>query len=164
MPMSKDAGPLDEPPLPPSMRGRVPFLLYRAAEESRALANAMLTALGLEARQVGILTLACEVGPMTQKALCDALRIDRTTMVSLIDGLERRELVVRARHPRDRRAFLIQPTKQGRATKAKAIRILDRQQETFLAPLTEDERRQMGALLQRLHDRTSHPVRPTGSG
>src|SRR5215472_6809670 len=91
------AGP-DRQNLPPSMRDRVPFLLYRAAELSHALANDMLARIHLTARQAGILTLVTERGPMTQKALGDALRIDRTTMVALIDDLEDKGHVTRQRH------------------------------------------------------------------
>ena len=136
--------------LPPSMRDRVPFLLYRAAELSHGLANDMLARIELTARQVGILTLVTEREPMTQKALGDTLRIDRTTMVSLIDDLERKGYVARQRHPRDRRAFLVQPTQSGRAAKAQAIAILDDQQRRFLAPLTPAQQQQLGALLKRL--------------
>jgi DNA-binding MarR family transcriptional regulator len=133
------------------MRDRVPFLLYRAAEASHALANQMLGEVGLAARQVGILTMVSELEPMTQQALADALRIDRTTMVALIDDLEQRRLVVRTRHPRDRRAFLICPTDAGQAAKKTAIAILDEQQRRFLAPLSQDERIHLGELLTRLH-------------
>ena len=136
--------------LPPSMRDRVPFLLYRAAELSHVLANDMLARIQLTARQAGILTLVTEWEPMTQKALGDTLRIDRTTMVSLIDDLERKGYVVRQRHPRDRRAFLIQPTQSGCAAKVEAVAILDEQQRRFLAPLSSAQRQQLGALLKRL--------------
>jgi MarR family transcriptional regulator, lower aerobic nicotinate degradation pathway regulator len=139
--------------LPPSMRDRVPFLLYRAAEASHALANQMLAEVDLSARQAGILTMVTESGPMTQKALGDALRIDRTTMVALIDDLEDKGYVTRQRHPRDRRAFLVHPTAAGLAAKTAAIRILDEQQRRYLAPLTPAERQQLGDLLKRLHTR-----------
>ena len=93
------------------MRDRIPFLLYRAAPRRRmTLANQMLAEVNLSARQAGILTMVIESGPMTQKALGDALRIDRTTMVALIDDLEDKGYVIRQRHPRDRRAFLVHPT------------------------------------------------------
>jgi MarR family transcriptional regulator, lower aerobic nicotinate degradation pathway regulator len=137
--------------LPPSMRDRIPFLLYRAAEASHALANQMLAEVGLGARQAGILTMVTESGPMTQKALGDALRIDRTTMVALIDDLEDKGYVTRQRHRRDRRAFLVHPTSAGREAKIAAIRILDEQQRRYLAPLTPAKREQLGALLKRLH-------------
>ncbi|HEV2371656.1 MAG TPA: MarR family transcriptional regulator [Streptosporangiaceae bacterium] len=143
--------------LPPSMRDRVPFLLYRAAELSHALANEMLGRVQLTARQVGILTLVTEWEPMTQKALGDTLRIDRTTMVSLIDDLERKGYVVRQRHPRDRRAFLVEPTPSGHAAKLEAVAILDEQQRRFLAPLTPAQQQQLGELLKCLQ-------RPAGQG
>jgi len=136
--------------LPPSMRDRVPFLLYRAAELSHALANDMLARIQLTARQVGILTLVAEWEPMTQKALGEMLRIDRTSMVGLVDDLERKGYVIRQRHPRDRRAFLVQPTQAGRTAKAQAVAILDDQQKRFLAPLTPAQQQQLGDLLKRL--------------
>jgi len=105
------AGPTE---LPPSMRDRVPFLLFRASQASLSLANQMLAEIALCARQVGILTMVTELEPMTQKALADALRIDRTTMVALLDDLEAKGYVARQRHPRDRRAFLVHPTGPGR--------------------------------------------------
>jgi len=137
--------------LPPSMRDRVPFLLFRASQASLALANQMLAEIALCARQVGILTMVTELEPMTQKALADVLRIDRTTMVALLDDLEAKGYVARQRHPRDRRAFLVHPTGPGRAAKIDAVRILDEQQQRFLAPLTPAERRQLAVLLKRLH-------------
>ena len=137
--------------LPPSMRDRVPFLLFRASQASLSLANQMLAEIALCARQVGILTMVTELEPMTQKALADALRIDRTTMVALLDDLEAKGYVARQRHPRDRRAFLVHPTGPGRAAKIDAVRILDEQQQRFLAPLTPAERRQLAVLLKRLH-------------
>lgn len=139
--------------LPPSMRDRVPFLLYRAAEESHALANQMLAGMALSARQAGILTMVAGAGAHDPKGAGRRLRIDRTTMVALLDDLEGKGYVVRQRHPRDRRAFLVHPTDSGRAAKAAAVRILDEQQRRFLAPLTPAERRQLAALLTRLHRR-----------
>jgi DNA-binding MarR family transcriptional regulator len=133
------------------MRDRVPFLIYRAAESSMALANAMLAVTTLTARQVGILTMIIEFEPMTQKALGDALRIDRNTMVSLVDDLEAKALAVRERHPHDRRAYLVVPTEAGRAAKIAAVRVLDQQQEQFLAPLTPAERVQLAELLHKLY-------------
>jgi DNA-binding MarR family transcriptional regulator len=153
------------PALPPSMDGRVPFLLYRASQISHSLANEMLAAVALSARQVGILTIVTELEPMTQKSLADALRIDRTTMVALLDDLEDKGYVIRQRHPRDRRAFLVQPTDSGRAAKVAAIQILDEQQRLFLAPLTFAERAQLAVLLTRLNGQPSltrqgMPARP----
>jgi DNA-binding MarR family transcriptional regulator len=145
-------GPVDIEPsaLPPSMRDRVPFLLFRASAMSLALASEMLAPMALNARQVGILTMVTELEPMTQKNLGDALGIDRTTMVALLDDLEAKGHVIRQRHPRDRRAFLVHPTDPGRRAQAAAVSILDEQQRRFLAPLTPAERGQLADLIKRL--------------
>ena len=150
--------------LPPSMRDRVPFLLYRTSQLSLSLANEMLAQLGLNARQAGILTMVTELEPMTQKTLGDALRIDRTTMVGLLDDLESKGYVARQRHPRDRRAFLVQPTGPGRAAKTAAVRILNEQQRRFLAPLTSSERGQLAALLKKLATSDPSGVITAGTG
>jgi len=133
------------------MRDRVPFLLFRASQASLSLANQLLADIGLCARQAGILTMVTELEPLTQRALAQALGIDRTTMVTLLDTLEERGYVTRQRHPRDRRAFLVHPTDSGRIAKSAAVRILDEQQRRFLAPLTHAERTQLAGLLTRLH-------------
>src|SRR6516165_8145591 len=95
-------GPAQVPELPPSMRDRVPFLLFRASQISLAAANQMLAPMGLNARHVGILTMVTELAPMTQKALGEALGIDRTTVVTLLDELASMGYIARQRHPRDR--------------------------------------------------------------
>ena len=144
--------------LPHSMRDRVPFLLFRASQVSLVLANQMLASIGLCARQAGILTLVTEIGPMTQMDLGQALRVDRSTMVALLDDLEDQGYVQRQRHPRDRRAFLIHPTDSGRVAKAAVVRILDQQQERFLEGITPTEREQVARLLKRLHDSLPGPA------
>lgn len=158
-PANRPGPPTTQPPgLPPSMADRVPFLLFRAAQTSLALANQMLAGIGLCARQAGILTMVTELGPMTQTGLGQALRVDRTTMVALLDDLETKGYVQRQRHPGDRRAFLIQPTHAGRAVKAQAVRILDQQQDLFLAGLTRAERKQLATLLKQLHHAQPSPA------
>src|ERR1700736_804311 len=49
-------------------------------------------------------------------------------------------------HAEDRRAFLIRPTRKGRAAKETTVRILDVQQEAFLAPLSALERRALAEM------------------
>lgn len=81
----------------------------------------------------------------------------RSTSVSLLDDLEDKGHVTRQRHPRDRRAFLVQPTPSGRQAQAAAVRILDEQQRRFLAPLTPAERGQLAGLIKRPLSPGAHP-------
>ena len=84
------------------MRDRVSFLLYGSAATAHAMADDAVRELGLSARGVGVLTLILEREPMTQRALGSLLRIDRSTMVKLLDALEAKGFVERRRHPSDR--------------------------------------------------------------
>ena len=55
------------------------------------------------------------VGPCSQQQLVEALHVNRSMMVKLIDGLEARGLVERRRNPDDRRSYALYPTAAGRA-------------------------------------------------
>ena len=57
-------------------------------------------------------------GPMTQRALADALSVSPRNITGLVDGLVATGFVTRERHPTDRRAILVTPTKHATATLA----------------------------------------------
>jgi DNA-binding MarR family transcriptional regulator len=59
-------------------------------------------------------------GPLTQRALSQALRVTPRNITGLVDALEADGLVTRAPHPTDRRATLVNLTKRGEAS-AKAM-------------------------------------------
>jgi DNA-binding MarR family transcriptional regulator len=77
-------------------------------------------------------------GPMTQRALADALRVSARTVTGLVDGLVATGFVTREAHPTDRRATLVTFTGHG----AQVAEALDRGQEEFahllFAPMAED--------------------------
>jgi DNA-binding MarR family transcriptional regulator len=62
--------------------------------------------------------------PMSMRELADALVIDPPNATTLVDDLERQGLVTRGPHPTDRRAKLVELTKQGKALARKANDIL----------------------------------------
>ena len=97
-----------------------------------------------------VLKAVAELGPSSQRALSDALRIDRSVMVGLCDGLERAGLVRRERVAGDRRAYAVTLTDAGRERLAVAERGAPALVETALAPLSAEERDQLAALLGRL--------------
>ena len=138
------------PPLPPFAERHVGGLLNHAAQAVQGLANEALEPLGIEIRHFIVLKLLAEAGPLSQHAIGHQLRIDRTTMVSLIDELEAAGHVRRERNPRDRRAYAVTPTRPGLALQARAQEALDDCDRRFLAPLSASERRQLRELLVRL--------------
>jgi DNA-binding MarR family transcriptional regulator len=133
------------------MGERISFLLYRNAITASALADEMLRPLGLTARAVGILTMVTEREPMTQRSLGASIGVDRSTMVVLLDDLEKKGFIARVRHPGDRRAFLIEPTDAGRSAQRRALDLLDQCESRYLGVLSEREQSQLRKLLARLY-------------
>lgn len=85
---------------------------------------------------------------LKQQELARATQLDRSTVVSVIDGLERRGLVERRAVATDRRSNALRLTADGAALLKKLKRRVA-EHEKRLA-LTDDERRTLIALLQKV--------------
>ena len=66
--------------------------LYLAHRYARAAANRALREQRLELRHLGVLGCLAEMGPLSQRALVDRLQLDKSSMVYIIDELERQGL------------------------------------------------------------------------
>lgn len=136
--------------LPEAVSDRLGFLLGRAHLAHRQVAESRLESLGIRARESGALALLASEGPLSQQRLGQRMGVDRTTMVALVDELERKGLVARERDPGDRRAYALHLTSQGRRLLARAEKAVGRAEDEFLGALSAAERRQLKALLHRL--------------
>lgn len=85
---------------------------------------------------------------LKQQALANATQLDRSTVVSVIDGLERRGLVERRAVANDRRSNALRLTAEGAALLRKLKRRVA-EHEKRLA-LSDDERQTLIALLQKI--------------
>jgi DNA-binding MarR family transcriptional regulator len=106
--------------------------------------------LGFSGMHVGVMAMIESRGPMSQHAVGEALGKDRTTMVSVVDELEREGLVERRRNPADRRAYALEVTEAGRDWLEKARAVLSSMEPQLLAGLDEDDRETLRAMLQRV--------------
>jgi DNA-binding MarR family transcriptional regulator len=136
--------------LPVGLSERLGFLLGRAHLAHRSIADRALASLGLRVKEFGALSVLVEEGPFSQQRLGERQGIDRTTMVAVIDALERGGLVERRRDPADRRAYSLHATPAGRRVLGKANRAVERAEDEFLAPLPARDRRRLKALLRTL--------------
>ena len=119
----------------------------------------------LSLRELGVLRILGSEGPLTQHGLGKRHKIDRTSIVQLIDLLEERELVQRNKNSEDRRSNFISLTPRGRKTLAKAARLVDKQQKEFLSPLSEAEWEAMRlSLLKLLSHHLTETAPDPGSG
>jgi DNA-binding MarR family transcriptional regulator len=114
------------------------------------MAEAALEPLGLIPPHIAVLSTLHSEGSQTQRALGTVLKIDPTTMVWLIDGLEKKGLVRRGKHPQDRRAHLVELSHEGKAAFQRAARRIDRLEDDFLEPLSKKEQDDLKRLLVKL--------------
>jgi DNA-binding MarR family transcriptional regulator len=135
-----------------SITDQLGYLLGRAHLEHRAIAERELVSLGLSGKGFGALILLVQEGPLSQQRLGERQGIDRTTMVAVVDELEKAGFVERRRDPRDRRAYSLQATAKGRRVLQRAGEATMRAEDQFLAPLPAAERsrlkRMLGTLLE----------------
>jgi DNA-binding MarR family transcriptional regulator len=137
-------------PLPPAIAERLGFLLGRSHLQLLSLVGPALDRPGFSGKHLGCLSVIAAEGPLTQQRLGERIGIDRTTMVALVDALEREGFVERRRDPEDRRAYALLATAKGRRwLERSTAKVLEAERE-FLAPLSAGERDTLVSLLQRL--------------
>jgi DNA-binding MarR family transcriptional regulator len=151
-------------PIPPSLLQRPGALLVIAARTGQEHASSRLAPLGLTVRTCGVLNLLADQRPLSQQAIGEMLGIDRTTMVEIVDELERAGIARRVRNPSDRRSYLVTLTPGGRTKQRRAAKAFDDAVDEFLSPLEPAERLQLTDMLRRLVDDPASPSRTIRSG
>lgn len=102
----------------PSAQSEITWLLHRAAQRMRGATTEQAARHGLQLRDQIVLT-ALDLTPgLTQGELGKALGLDKTTLMSQLDRLERLGLVLRRSDPGDRRARIPEITEAGNALRA----------------------------------------------
>lgn len=140
--------------LSPTMRERPGYLIAQAHLSMHTAAAESLGNLGdLTIKHYACLVMIGEAaGPagVSQATLVEQSNIDRSTMVAIVDDLERSGYVVRTRNPDDRRAYALAVTDSGRDWIAEAHAALQEMEREQLAALSPAERERLRMLLQRM--------------
>jgi DNA-binding MarR family transcriptional regulator len=126
------------------------FLLSTLALNVTELIEEVLAPLDLRLRHYRLLRLLYADGPQPQGRFGSALQADRTTVVALVDHLERKKLVKRARSTDDRRAYTVTLTAKGRELAKRAIDTTAELERRMFAPLARDEQETLRRLSTRL--------------
>jgi MarR family transcriptional regulator, transcriptional regulator for hemolysin len=101
------------PPVVATERFDLSFLLNQAAYAFSAQLGRALGDLGISVREFCVLMKAAD-GERTQNAVAELAALDKTTMVSTLDSLERAGLAERRVSSADRRARVVGVTPKGR--------------------------------------------------
>ena len=131
------------------LHDRLGYLLKHAQLELTERTSAALTPLGINGRELAVLTVLGAGEPLAQQQAAGLLGIDRTTMVDLIDALERKTLVERRPDPADRRRNLVHLTPTGTTVLDQGERAYRTAEAEFLAALNDSEATQLKDLLRR---------------
>ncbi|GAB4469201.1 MAG: MarR family transcriptional regulator [Burkholderiaceae bacterium] len=135
-------------------RGRLPQLLgYRLRLAQLAVFADFAhgcAELGVTPGVYGVLELLARNPGLSQSALAQALRLDRSSLVPVIDRLEDLGWARRTEVPGDRRRYRLDLTAAGRKVLAAATTRVLRHEQRIAALLTEREAKQLAALLARI--------------
>jgi DNA-binding MarR family transcriptional regulator len=110
----------------------------------------VLEPVGLEPGEFALLRAVAANDGESQNALAERLHISPSWMVAIVDELERRELLARKPHARDRRIRNLHLTAAGKRLLKQAQRRAEKFDCEVARPFDESERQQLLELLDRV--------------
>jgi DNA-binding MarR family transcriptional regulator len=138
------------PVIPEALSHSIGYLLNFNGRIIRERLEEALKPLNLSLRELGVMRILENEGPLSQHVLARRHNIDRTTTVQIIDQLEERQLVIRSTNQADRRSNLLFLTPRGRKTLSRALKLVNKEQNIFLQALDEKEKSELFELLYKL--------------
>jgi DNA-binding MarR family transcriptional regulator len=140
---------LQPQPLETSGAARSTVLITRLARRMRRRFEDAVTPLGLRARHLVALTHLDDHGPSAQQTLIEALGLDASNLVALLNELEDAGLIVRRRDRADRRRGIIELSPDGERMLLAVDRALAEVDDEVLMALSAEERATLNELLAR---------------
>ena len=127
-------------------------LLAGLGRDATARVRRAIRPLGLGAQQFLVLEQLQQLGQASQAQLADALGIDRSNLAVIAADLCHRGLAERTRDEVDRRRYVLRLSPAGEQLLRRAEGAIAAVQDDLLAPLDDEDRERLYALLRRLAD------------
>jgi DNA-binding MarR family transcriptional regulator len=147
-----------EPAAAAGTLGHLGFLLARHGAIANVRIRRALGASGLTPRQGMTLMHLAESGPVSQRALLEALGVDPSVLVTILNDLERGGLAERRRDPGDRRRHIVELTRTGAEALTQVRDALRAVEGELFADLTPEEVAHLGAILARVRTSPNDPA------
>ncbi len=125
----------------------VGILLSLLGQDTTRRLRDALAVHGLKPRQFRILSLLGARGPIGQRALGEALAMDHSILVTMLNPLEASGLIARKRSSADRRRHVVTITPAGKRRLASAAQAHCDAEDDLFASLTPHQRTQLRSLL-----------------
>lgn len=113
--------------------------LHRATRQIGIHLAGSMASLGLQNPEGHLLSFLRSYAPVPISELARVFGFRKSTLTSLLDRLERRSLIAREPHPRDRRSTLIRLTDAGRRAAEEVQRPVDELERAIRAAVTDEE-------------------------
>lgn len=126
------------------------YLLWQVSHHSFHILDEVLAPLDLRARPFAFMLLLRKHGSISQQELATIAGVDPSTVVSIMDSMERAGLAERRRNPEDRRAYRLHLTRHGETMLVQAEQHLAQYEERLLQPLSDRERKTLVCLLTKV--------------
>ena len=126
------------------------FLLARLGMGFKTKAIERLDQVGFEIYDYSVLAILDEGVRATQSTIADALTLDPSRLVALLDSLETRGLIERQRDPLDRRRHVVSITAEGKLALDRIREVIKQLEDEFFGPLDPKSRAQLQDLLLRI--------------
>ena len=126
------------------------FLLARLGLMFKAGAIARMEQAGFELYDYSVLALLAEGTRETQATIADALSLDPSRLVALLDSLEERGMIGRQRDPQDRRRHVVSITDAGQGELGRLRVMMKEYEDQFFGAMSTDERKALHELLSKL--------------
>jgi DNA-binding MarR family transcriptional regulator len=144
----------------PEIEHRMLPLLEHLARVGRRAAEASMAPGGLRTRHLIALKLLCDQGPANQQDLAEALSLDPSNVVGLLNELEERGLITRRRDRADRRRHIVELSPLGQDELTRAYARLRSVEDDLFGALSAEERDILYNLLVRTAGVQSPPCDP----
>ncbi len=133
---------------PPWIAENLGFLLAKAGSVSAALFRQELAPLGIRPRHYSVLSVLVHTSqPCTQQMMAGCLELEPSSLVSVIDELEQRDLIRRQRDTADRRRNILVVTARGHEVVDTAREVARRLDDELFGELTQRRRAELEAAL-----------------
>src|ERR1700716_774083 len=124
-------------------------LLEHLVRVGRRASESSMSPGGLRPRHLIALKLLSDDGPASQQGLSEALRLDPSNVVGLLNELEERELITRRRDPSDRRRHIVEMSSRGEEELCRAYTRIRLVEDDLLSALSAEEKATLYNLLVR---------------